>query len=49
LLAHVGRLKACFKAIHADTPEEARVIRAGLDRIKLPRAIGIRAEADEAD
>ncbi len=35
-LAHVGRLKACFKAIHADSPEEARAIRAGLDRIKLP-------------
>jgi hypothetical protein len=35
-LAHVGRLKARFKAIHADTPEEARAIRAGLDKIKLP-------------
>ncbi len=35
-LAHVGRLKACFKAIHADSPEEARAIRAGLDRIKVP-------------
>ena len=35
-LAHIGRLKACFKAIHAGTPEEARTIRAGLDRIKLP-------------
>jgi uncharacterized protein (DUF1778 family) len=35
-LAHVGRLKACFKAIHADTPEEARAIRAGLDDIALP-------------
>lgn len=35
-LAHIGRLRACFKAIHADTPEEARVIRAGLDKIKLP-------------
>ena len=35
-LAHVGRLKACFKGIHADTPEEARAIRAGLDKIKLP-------------
>ncbi len=35
-LAHIGRLKACFKAIHADTPEEARAIRAGLDKIKLP-------------
>jgi hypothetical protein len=35
-LAHIGRLKARFKAIHADTPEEARAIRAGLDRIKLP-------------
>jgi uncharacterized protein (DUF1778 family) len=35
-LAHVGRLKACFKGIHAETPEGARVIRAGLDKIKLP-------------
>jgi len=35
-LALIGRLRACFKAIHADTPEEARAIRAGLDRIKLP-------------
>ena len=35
-LAHVGRLKPCFKGIHADTPEEARAIRASLDKIKLP-------------
>ncbi len=35
-LAHIGRLKACFKGIHADTPEEARDIRTGLDKIKLP-------------
>jgi uncharacterized protein (DUF1778 family) len=35
-LAHVGRLKACFKAIHAETPEEARELRAGLDKIRLP-------------
>jgi uncharacterized protein (DUF1778 family) len=35
-LAHVGRLKACFKAIHADTPEEARAITAALEKIKLP-------------
>ncbi len=35
-LAHIGRLKACFKAVHADTPEEARAILAGLDGIKLP-------------
>jgi uncharacterized protein (DUF1778 family) len=35
-LAHIGRLKACFKGIHAETPEEAREIRAGLDKIKLP-------------
>jgi hypothetical protein len=35
-LAHVGRLKACFKAIHADTPEEARAICAALEKIKLP-------------
>jgi hypothetical protein len=35
-LAHIGRLKACFKAIHADTPEEALDIRAALEKIKLP-------------
>ena len=35
-LAHIGRLKACFKVIHAETPEEARAIRADLDKIKLP-------------
>jgi hypothetical protein len=35
-LAHIGRLKASFKGIHAETPEEARDIRAGLDKIKLP-------------
>ena len=35
-LAHVGRLKACFKGIHAETPEEARQLRAGLERIRLP-------------
>ena len=35
-LAHIGRLKACFKVIHADTPEEARAICAGLEKIKLP-------------
>src|SRR5512138_764851 len=34
-LAHIGRLKACFKAIHADTPEEARAITAALEKIKL--------------
>jgi len=35
-LAHIGRLKACFKAIHADTPEEALGIRAKLEKIQLP-------------
>jgi hypothetical protein len=35
-LAHVGRLKACFRVIHAETPEEAREIRAELEKIKLP-------------
>jgi uncharacterized protein (DUF1778 family) len=35
-LAHIGRLKACFKVIHADTPEEARAIRAAIEKIKLP-------------
>jgi len=35
-LAHVGRLKACLKAIHAETPAEARAICAALERIKLP-------------
>ena len=35
-LAHIGRLKACFKGIHADTPEEARELRGALEKIKLP-------------
>lgn len=35
-LAHIGRLQKCFRAIHADTPEEARAIRAELEKIKLP-------------
>ena len=35
-LAHIGRLKGCFKVIHAETPEEARQLRAGLERIKVP-------------
>ena len=35
-LAHIGRLKACLKAIHAETPEEARAICAALEKIKLP-------------
>jgi hypothetical protein len=35
-LAYIGQLKACLKAIHADTPEEASAIRAGLGHIKLP-------------
>ncbi len=35
-LAHIGRLKACFKAIPAETPEEARDIRAGLHKIRMP-------------
>lgn len=35
-LAHVGRLKSCFKAIHAETPEETRTITAALGKIKLP-------------
>src|SRR5512138_3761985 len=35
-LAHIGRLKACFKGIHAETPEEARDLRADLEKIKLP-------------
>ena len=36
-LAHIGRLQAGFKAIHADGPEEARAICAALQKIKLPR------------
>ncbi len=35
-LAHIGRLKACFKVIHADTPEEASDIRNALESIRLP-------------
>jgi len=35
-LAHIGRLQRCLRVIHAETPEEARDIRAKLERIKLP-------------
>ncbi len=35
-LAHIGRLQKLFRGIHADTPEEARQIRAELEGIKLP-------------
>jgi uncharacterized protein (DUF1778 family) len=35
-LAHIGRLQKCFRVIHADSPEEARAIKAALDKIKLP-------------
>ena len=35
-LAHVGRLQRLFRAVHAVSPEEARAIKAALDRIKLP-------------
>ena len=35
-LAHIGRLQKFFQANHADSPEEAREIRAALERIKLP-------------
>jgi uncharacterized protein (DUF1778 family) len=36
-LAHIGRLQKCFRALHADSPEEARAILTALGRIKLPR------------
>ncbi len=35
-LAHIGRLQKLFRADHADSPEEAREIRAALERINLP-------------
>lgn len=35
-LAHIGRLQRFFQAAHADTPDEARAIRATLESIKLP-------------
>jgi uncharacterized protein (DUF1778 family) len=44
-LAHVGRLQKCFRAIHADTPEEARLIRAELERINLPTRYQYRRRA----
>ncbi len=36
-LAHVGRLQRFLRVIHAESPEEARAIRAALERIELPR------------
>jgi uncharacterized protein (DUF1778 family) len=35
-LAHIGRLQRFFRAIHADGPAEAQLIREELERIKLP-------------
>ena len=35
-LAHIGRLQAFFTAAHADSPEEARAIKAALEKIRLP-------------
>ncbi len=35
-LAHIGRLQKFFRGIHADGPEEAQVILAELQKIKLP-------------
>jgi uncharacterized protein (DUF1778 family) len=35
-LAHIGRLKTCFKVIRADTPEEAHDIREALATTTLP-------------
>jgi uncharacterized protein (DUF1778 family) len=35
-LAHVGRLKACFKVSAAGSREEARAIRSALEKVKLP-------------
>lgn len=35
-LAHIGRLQKWFRAVHADSPEEARAIKSALDTIKLP-------------
>ena len=35
-LAHIGRLQRFFQAAHADSPDEARVIRDTLGSIRLP-------------
>jgi uncharacterized protein (DUF1778 family) len=44
-LAHVGRLQKLFRGIHADTPEEARQMRADLERINLPAQYQYRRRA----
>ena len=44
-LAHIGRLQKFFRAIHADTPEEARAIRDDLEQIKLPAQYEYRRRA----
>ncbi len=36
-LAHIGRLQRFLRVDHAETPEEAAVIRRTLERIELPR------------
>jgi uncharacterized protein (DUF1778 family) len=35
-LAHIGRLQKFFRAVHADSSEEARAIKSALEKIKLP-------------
>lgn len=35
-LAHILRLQKWFRAVHADSPEEARAIKSALNKIKLP-------------
>jgi hypothetical protein len=35
-LAYIGRLQKCYRGVHAGSPEEAREVRAGLQKIKLP-------------
>jgi hypothetical protein len=35
-LAHIGRLQRFFQAVHADSSDEARPIRATLQSIRLP-------------
>jgi uncharacterized protein (DUF1778 family) len=44
-LAYIARLQKCFRAIHAETPEEARHIRTELEKINLPAQYQYRRRA----
>lgn len=44
-LAYIGRLQQCYKGMHAESPEEAREVRAALRKIHLPSRYKYHARA----